>query len=418
MFSFRYLDPIVDKKHISLMESHPLTSPEKKRIAIITERIAPFYRGGAEEVMYRYAEILGKKYDVSIFTSFDFGAASKKIGNVKFYYISRNIKNSNRQGNHSLKGILSFSVAVLLRRKLFVDFDVVMLDSIHYFYPKSFLKFLKRKNCKIITLFHEAWYEYRKSGAVSPFLSYFMGIFVKRLIHYSDTIISISDPTTKSLINNYNVRREKVVTIPLGIDSKDISDRYSIREISDRQYDLVFVGRFAAIKRVSDIVDAVSILAKEGRNLAVALIGEGPQRQMIERKIEYLGLSKNFSVFGFLYEDKKYSVMSDSKIFVLPSEREGFSLSTLEAVALGCIPIVSKPKFDEVFGVSHFVKNNINGLYYSVGDVYELAKVISSCLDNLDIAELLSSNAMKTSKMYTISEMGIRIYDTLEQITS
>ena len=400
------------------MESHLLTSPEKKRIAIVTERIAPFYLGGAEEVMYRYAEILAKQCDVSIFTSFDYGAVSKKIGNVKFYYISRNIENNNRKGNHSLKGILSFSVAVLLRRKLIVDFDIVILDSIHYFYSKSLLKFLKRKNYKIITIFHEAWYKYRKSGAVSPYLSYFMGILIRRLIRYSDTVISVSDPTTKSLINNYNVGREKVVTIPLGIDSKDIIDRYSIKEISDRQYDLVFVGRFAAIKRVSDIVDAVSILAKEGRNLVVALIGDGPQREMIERKIENFGLGKNFKVFGFLNEDEKYSIMSDSKIFVLPSEREGFSLSTLEAMALGCIPIVSKPKFDEVFGVSHFVKNNVSGLYYSVGDVNELALEISSCLDSLEISKLLSHNAIETSKIYTIREMELRIYYTLKQIIS
>ena len=127
---------------------------EKKQIAIVTERIAPFYRGGAEEVMYNYAEILVKQFDVSVFTSFDFETASKKLRNVKFNYISRKIKNSNRKGNHSLTGILSFSVAVLLHRRFIVDFDVVILDSIHYFYPKSLLKYLKKKNCKIITIFH------------------------------------------------------------------------------------------------------------------------------------------------------------------------------------------------------------------------------------------------------------------------
>lgn len=393
-------------------------SSERKQIAIVTERMAPFYHGGAEEVMYSYAEILSQHYRVSIFTSFDDGAASKKLENVKFNYISRNIKNSNRKGNHSFKGILLFSVAVLFRRKLIVDFDVVILDSIHYFYQKSFLKFLKRKNCKIITLFHEAWYEYRKSGAVSPVVSFFMEIFIRRLIHYSDTIISVSNPTTKSLINNYSVGREKVVTIPLGINLKDINERYSIREVSERQYDLVFVGRFAEIKRVGDIVDAVSILKRKGKNLAVALIGDGPQRIIIERKINQLGLSKDFKMFGFLNDNEKYSVMVNSKIFILPSEREGFSISTLEAMALGCIPIVSKPKFDEVFGVSHFIKNHENGLYFSVGNVNELAIEISNCLDDLEIADSLSFNARKTSKQYTLSEMALKIYDTMEQVTS
>ena len=417
-FNLRYLELTISKRHILPRESHLLTSLEKKRIAIVTERIAPFYRGGAEEVMYRYAEILAKQHDVSIFTSFDEGVASKKIGNVRFNYISRNIKKNNKKGNHSLTGILSFSVAVLFHRKLIVDFDIVILDSIHYFYPKSFLRFLKRKNCKVITLFHEAWYEYRKSGAVSPLLSYFMGIFIRRLICNSDTVISVSDPTTKSLISNYSVGMDKVVTIPLGIDYKDIIDRYSFREISDRHYDLVFVGRFAAIKRISDVVEAVSLLTKRGKKIEVALIGDGPQRRLLEQKIEKIGLSKSFHVFGFLNENEKYSTMANSKIFILPSEREGFSLSTLEAMALGCIPIVSKPKFDEVFGVSHFVKNGENGLYYLVGNVDELAQCISDLLENQKISELLSTNALKTAKLYTTNEMARRIYDVLEQITS
>ena len=390
----------------------------KKKVAIVSERIAPFYRGGAEEVMYNYAEILVKQYDVSVFTSFDNGVASKKLGNAKFYYISSSIKKSNSKGNHGIMGILTFSAGAFLHRKLIVDFDFVILDSIHYLYPKLLLKFLKRKNCKIITLFHEAWYEYRKSGAVSPLLSYLMGICIKRLIRYSDTVISVSDPTTRSLINNYNVSKEKVVTIPLGIHYRNITDRFSLKVISERLYDLVFVGRLAAIKRVCDIVDSVSILSKKGKNFDVAIIGDGPQRERIERKIDDLGLRNRFHVFGFLNENEKYSIMADSKIFVLPSEREGFSLSTLEAMALGCIPLVSKPKFDEVFGVSHFVKNGINGLYYSVGNLNELTLAISSCLDNLNDAKLLSSNALETSKTYTVIQMALKIYDTLEQMTS
>lgn len=398
------------------MESRLLTLIEKKRIAIVTERIAPFYRGGAEEVMYRYAEILSKQNDVSIFTSFDYGAASKKIGNVTTNYISKKIKKSNRKGNHSLIGILSFSLAAVLRRNLIVNFDVVILDSIHYFYPKAFLNFLKRKNSKVITLFHEAWYEYRKSGAVSSILSYIMGISIRRLIRYSNTIISVSEPTTKSLISNYNVRLEKVFTIPLGIDFTDIDHRYPFKEFSKRQYDLAFVGRFAAIKRVDDIVDAVSILTDRGKKIQVALIGEGPQRNLLEQKIEKLNLGNNVHLFGFLDENKKNLILNDSKIFVLPSEREGFSLSTLEAMALGCIPIVSKPNFVEVFGVSHFIKNHVNGLYYSVGNVNELAIAISSCLDDLETSKLMSHEALETSRIFTISEMALQIYNLLEQM--
>ena len=393
-----------------------MTTKQGKRIAIITERIAPFYRGGAEEVLYRYTEILAKRNDVSVFTSFDFGAASKKIGNVNFNYISRSVKKNNRKGNHSILGVLSFSFALLTHKQLIKDFDIVILDSIHYFYPKCFLKFLKFGNYKIVTIFHEAWYEYRKHGGVSPILSYLMGVSIYRLIRYSNKLISVSDPTTNSLIKNYKVRNENIVTIPLGIDYKDIIDRQSHRNFAERPYDIVFVGRFAAIKRIDDIVEAISILSKKGMNLTVALIGDGSQMPIIKSKIESLGLRKCFKIFGFLDDSKKYSILSKSKIFILPSEREGFSLSTLEAMAFGCVPVVGKPKFEEVFGTSHFVKNGVNGLYYPTGDINELALTIIKCLKNQKFANLLSSNAIEISNKYTISEMEKKICEALNGV--
>jgi glycosyltransferase involved in cell wall biosynthesis len=390
-------------------------SRKNKRIAIFTERIHPFYHGGSEKVMYDYARILSQIYDVTVFTSFDQGRAKQALGNIKFYYISRKKMESNKNGNHSMKGILSFSFSALLHRRKVHNFDVVILDSIHYFYPLLLLRFLKRQNGKVVTIFHEAWYEYRMSDAVSPLLSFFMGICIRRLIRYSDNVISVSDPTTKSLIGNYKVNKDTVVTIPLGIDYSKITDKYPFKDLIERMYDLVFVGRFAAIKRVGDIVDAVLILSKRGKKLEVALIGDGPQRRSLEEKIERLGLSKNFHLFGFLEENEKYSIMGNSKLFILPSEREGFSLSTLEAMAMGCIPIVSKPKFDEVFGVSHYVKNGENGMYYPVGNVNDLALAISSCLDDLKTSKLMSLEALETSKVYTIGEMAHKIITLLSK---
>lgn len=388
----------------------------KKRIALFTERIYPFYQGGSEKVMYDYARILAKSYHITVFTSFDEGKAKQELGNVEFMYIYKKVSQSGRSGNHSIIGILSFSIAAFLHRRNIKDFDIVILDTIHYFYPLLLLRFFKRQNGRVVTIFHEAWYKYRKSGSVLLPLSYLMGLSIKRLIRYSDTIISVSDPTAKSLINNYKANKDRVVTIPLGIDYKNIADQHFFKKIFDRRYDLVFVGRFAAIKRIEDIVDAVSILANKGKNLEVGLIGDGPRKLFIQNKIKKLGLNKNFHIFGFLNENEKYATLADSKIFILPSEREGFSLSTLEAMALGCIPIVSKPKFEEIFGVSHFVANGENGMYYNTGNVEELAQCIFDLLSNVKVSESLSLNAVKTAKLYTINEMVNRINNTIDQI--
>lgn len=391
---------------------------KKKRIAIFTERIYPFYSGGSEKVMYDYAQILSEKYDVTVFTSFDQGKAKQSLINVDFVYISKKIKKSNKNGNHSLKGILSFSIFSLLGSKEIKNFDVVILDSIHYFYPLLLLKLFRLRNKKIVSIFHEAWYEYRMSNVMLPPLSFLMGIFIRRLIRYSDKIVSISNSTSESLLRNYNVKKDLLITIPLGIDYDNIANRYPVKNLEDRRYDLVFVGRFAAIKKIENIVDAVSLLNERGKNLQIALIGDGPQKKSIQQKIETIGLDKNFHLFGFLNENDKFSIVADSKFFILPSEREGFSLSTLEAMTFGCIPIVSKPKFDEVFGVSHFVKDGKNGIYYTCGNVLELAQTIFNCLENLERYKPMSISAIETSKFFTRDEMKKKILNTLNQMIS
>lgn len=388
-------------------------STERKSVAIITERIYPFYVGGSEKVMYDYARILSLTNDVTVFTSFDQGKAKQELTNVKFVYPSKKIRKSNKIGNHNLIGILSFSIETFLNRQRIKNFDIVILDSIHYFYPVSLLKSIKRNNTKVITIFYEAWYDYRMSSKFSRFLSYFMSIFIIRLIAYSDILISISDPTTTSLINNYKAQSDKVITIPLSIDYDRLANYNHLPNIVTRRYDLLFVGRFAAIKRVGDIIDAVSILDKEGRKLETALIGDGPEKILLIQKIKKHGLSDRVHVFGFLNESEKYSIMANSKVFILPSEREGFSLSTLEAMGLGCIPIVSRPKYNEVFGVSHFVKNGENGMYYSVGNAYELAKVVSNCLDNPETSQLMSLRATRTANLFTYGVMARKINEVI-----
>ena len=114
----------------------------RKSVAIITERIYPFYVGGSEKVMYDYARILSRTYDVTVFTSFDQGRAKQELTNVKFVYPSKKIRKSNNKGNHNLIGILSFSIETLLNRIEIENFDIVILDSIHYFYPLLLLKLI------------------------------------------------------------------------------------------------------------------------------------------------------------------------------------------------------------------------------------------------------------------------------------
>jgi len=389
-----------------------------KKIAIVTQRIYPFYTGGSEKAMYDYAFSLSINYFVNVFTAMDKDSPVSEKENLKFISVFPKVNSSNKKGNHSIMWIFLFSMNLVRHRKKINNFDLVILDSIHYFYPKIFLKYLRKNNHKVATVFHEAWYEYRKTKEFPKLISLGLGVFIERLIKYSDAIISVSDPTSNSLKKNYGVEEDKIFTVPLSIDFESISVRFPLKPLEDRQYDLVFVGRFAKIKRIDDLIFAISMVKSHKENVKGAIIGDGPLKERIREQIDRLGLNKNIMLIGFTDEDRKYEILNDSKIFVLPSEREGFSLSTLEAMALGCVPIVSKPHYDEVFGVSHFVKDKVNGLYYDVGNTEQLATRIIELLENPGLICKLSGNALDCSKQYNASVMQQRIYQAVEELLS
>ena len=312
--------------------------------------------------------------------------------------------------------IFLFAIFALYNIRKIENFDLVLLDSIHYYYPRAFLKKLRKKNGKIVTIFHEAWYEYRKAKGFPRLMSLEMGILIERFIRYSDAIFSVSNPTTRSLVNNYHVNNDKIHTIPLSVNCEYISSHFKMINPAERAYDVVFVGRLAFIKRVEDLVAAISILVRKDNGIRVTLMGGGPLKKKLERQILELGLERNIMMLGHKDEDEKFNLLNNSKIFVLPSEREGFSLSTLEAMALGCIPVVSKPRYDEVFGPSHFVLNNYNGYYYDVGNKDQLAEVIWNLLNNKNLMNIISNNAVKASSSYDVEIISKKLNTTVENL--
>jgi len=87
-------------------------------------------------------------------------------------------------------------------------------------------------------------------------------------------------------------------------------------------------------------------------------------------------------------------------------------------MAVGCIPIVAKPKYDEVFGVGHFVKNNINGIYYEVGNIGQLAKSILSLIENTRYLSMLSTSANETARSFDVQIFRRRLLDAVGTVLS
>ena len=115
------------------------------------------------------------------------------------------------------------------------------------------------------------------------------------------------------------------------------------------------VGRFVEQKNHAFIIDIASEVAKEAADTRFLLVGDGPLRPAIERKVESLGL-KDKVIFAGIQRDVPRLMLGAMDAFLLPSSHEGLPLVLMEAQAAGLPCIFSDNISEEADIVKHLVK--------------------------------------------------------------
>lgn len=156
-----------------------------------------------------------------------------------------------------------------------------------------------------------------------------------------DTIISVSDSVREQLLRY--VPEAKVLTIHNGISPSmygQITAEVSRAEANLSSQDMVVgtVARLIPAKGIATLLEAVSLIIKILPGLRLVVVGDGPQRQKLERYAQGLGLGNQAQFLG--HREDVPRLMAGWNCFALPSLSEGFSLSVLEAMA-SRLPVVA-----------------------------------------------------------------------------
>lgn len=379
------------------------------RIGFLTDRVHPFYGGGYEMSIYNVSIRLAKLYDVTIYTSME--SDSYEIDKVKFVKIARKREYTNSHDVHSKLGSILFYKDLLNNIEIFEGCELLIINTIPYFGFGHIMYILKKKyRIVVLPIFHEAWYDYLQT----------MNVIVRKILYHeissivsnADVIIARSTTTYNSLIENYYANNVKV--IPDGIDLKIID---TVRP-SESCYDIIYVGRLSSIKHVEDIICALELVKQSMPNIRAVIVGKGEAKSKLCRLIEQKHLENNVIMTGYVNEDRKYALMKSSKIFIMPSEREGFCISALEAMYCGCVPLIAQPNYKEVFGTSDFVKDKETGLVFNLHGISELAELIQSVIQNETLYQFLKVNAKKMSSLYTWDNSASLFSDIISKTLS
>jgi glycosyltransferase involved in cell wall biosynthesis len=198
-----------------------------------------------------------------------------------------------------------------------------------------------------IEVWDDYWYEY--IGKIGIF-----GKIVEKLTSYlTKNIMAISEKTRRDL-GSIGVNK-KIKVVPVGINMQYIEEINP----SDYKSDVIFAGRLIKDKNVDILIKAVEIVKKEVKDIKCTIIGEGPERANLENLAKKLKIRDNIKFINFLDEHREMiSYIKSSKVFVLPSTREGFGIVVLEANACGLPVIVVNHKMN---AACDLIVNNKNG---------------------------------------------------------
>jgi N-acetyl-alpha-D-glucosaminyl L-malate synthase BshA len=226
-------------------------------------------------------------------------------------------------------------------------------------------------------------------------------------INKSNRVTAVSENLKKETFELFDITNN-IEVIPNFISLEDYkldnNDYYKKRYAPNDEKIICHVSNFRKVKRIEDVIIAFEGISKE-IDAKLLLVGDGPERPRLEQISRNSNFSKNIFFLGSLKSTKE--VLNISDIFMLPSSKESFGLSALEAMACG-VPIIACKSG----GIPEVVSHGESGLLNSVGDTYQMTKNALKLLSNEALLKSFKSNAYKQAMKFDI-ELILPEYEKL-----
>lgn len=204
-------------------------------------------------------------------------------------------------------------------------------------------------------------------------------------------------------------KSDKIEIVNNGINLAFISSLNT--EVINQTPPLIYAGRLIREKRVDLLLKAVAIFNQkyDYQGIILQIIGEGNRKEELENLAENLGILDKVKFRGKLETiEEVWLEISQAKIAIQPSLREGFGIFPLEAMALG-IPVIYCHSQESA--VKEIVRDGIEGIAVNA-DENDLSEAIAQLLYNESQWQKLSNNGKIRAKSFDWQEIA----DKLEKI--
>lgn len=218
-----------------------------------------------------------------------------------------------------------------------------------------------------------------------------IGRLNRMLTRITDAFVAVAEGHRRHLIDVERFPSSKVELIPNGIDVERFRFNPEARRLGRERWQIPdqtpCVGLVAALRPEKDHETFVSVAEQVCRAIPdcrFLLVGDGPQRGVIEAALDRTGMRDRFVLAGSRHDIPECLSVMD--LFLLTSRMEASPVSILEAQAVG-LPVVAT----DVGSISESVIPEITGALAGAGDVAGLAAAVIRLLQSHEAAQAMGS---------------------------
>lgn len=239
-----------------------------------------------------------------------------------------------------------------------------------------------------------------------------------RMLSRAAAIVCVSESLRMAACATPGVRASRVQTIYNGIDVAQFEPARHDRlrdqlGLAPGTVLLGAAGNVRPAKAYDVLLHAMAALRDRGMNVHLAIAGDvtpSPLVESLRTLTRDLGLAAHVTYLGFVAEIAEF--LNGLDVFVLSSHTEGFSIATVQALAVG-LPVVAT----RCGGPEEILQDGLSGLLVDVGSSFALADGVGRVIADVALRTSLSQAATRRSLEAFSLDMMVQKYEELYHLT-
>ena len=197
----------------------------------------------------------------------------------------------------------------------------------------------------------------------------------------------------------------KCLYIPNSIESIPLKSS----KLNEKRF--ISVGRLSPEKGYLDLIKVFELIRKKGIDWRLDIVGDGVEREKLQKYIDANKLSNNIKLHGFQGKDYIDELLDSSSIYLMTSYTESFGIVLIEAMSHG-VPCIA---FSSAEGAREIIEDGKNGFLIENRDFNEMVNACDNLVKNKDIRLEMGKYARESVYRFTSENVGRNWFDLIEK---